>query len=625
MIEFPQLTIRFIEVNKGEHLTTVFERENFELNAVPANCILDKTLPGLGATYSEIIAQRHSIIIEPNVPVIVGKSKSHKGLLAVYEGCKEKEIENYLLNPKIKYKKILCTPEGYMKLKRVADDNDVNLYSDYFCLYDECEKITQDIDYREEISLPMNDFFLYERKAFVSATPLKLRNPNFQTQNFTILKVKPTFDFIKNLNLITTNNYENTIIRLLDNLKGSECICVFMNSTNGINKLINHLEQNGETDYKAFCSKKSEIKFKERAITQSYENLDLPLAKYNFFTSRFFSAVDIHSLKKPDIIIVTDLTEAKHSRIDPFTNTIQIYGRFRDTFEDGTKFNSLTHVTNYGAFKDLLNEDEIDNYIATSREIYEQLKDRAEQAENKGAKEALQDSLNGCSYSRFIDDSGEVNYFKIDNFFDDERVKGYYTTPESILTAYQETQHFTINHTNFLEFISDNDKFYYKKRKSKLERRKFLIQRLDDNYRSGRYTVAELTQAKADYLNIGDYKVQNETRYSIEAYEALGYEAIEQVNFQKTQIDRLLSKTQKETDKVKMFSQRVKKEIQAKFKENTVYDKTDLFAGFEEVFRKFGIISKINLLLIRKYFGADELKGKNDKGKVRLRLFEPDI
>ena len=152
-----------------------------------------------------------------------------------------------------------------------------------------------------------------------------------------------------------------------------------------------------------------------------------------------------------------------------------------------------------------------------------------------------------------------------------------------------------------------------------------MIQRLDDNYRSGRYTVAELTQAKADYLNIGDYKVQKETRYSIEAYEALGYEAIEQVNFQKTQIDRLLSKTQKETDKEKMFSQRVKKEIQAKFKENTVYDKVDLYAGFEEVFRKFGITTKVNLPLIRKYFGADELKGKNDKGKVRLRLFAPDI
>ena len=298
MIKFPQLPVRLIEVNKGEHLTTVFEREDFEHNAIPTNCILDKTLPGLGATFSEIEAKRHSVIIEPNVPVIVGKATAHEGLLAVYEGCSENDIENYLLDSKIKHKKILCTPEGYMKLKKVADDNEVNLYTDYFCLYDECEKITQDIDYREEISLPMNDFFLYEKKAFVSATPLRLRNPNFEKQNFTILKVKPTYNYIKEIDLITTNNYENTIIRLLDKLKESECICIFMNSTNGINKLINHIEHRGITNYKAFCSKKSELKFKERAITKSYENLHLPLAKYNFFTSRFFSAVDIHSLKK---------------------------------------------------------------------------------------------------------------------------------------------------------------------------------------------------------------------------------------------------------------------------------------------------------------------------------------
>jgi len=512
-----------------------------------------------------------------------------------------------------------------MKLKKVADDNKINLYANYFCLYDECEKITQDIDYREEITLPMNDFFLYEQKAFVSATPLKLRNPNFLEKNFNLLKIKPTYNYIKKIDLITTNNYENTTIRLFENLKGNECICVFMNSTNGINKLINYLEQNGITDYKAFCSKKSELKFKERAITKSYENLDLPLAKYNFFTSRFFSAVDIYSLKKPDIIILTDLTEAKHSRIDPLTNTIQIYGRFRDTFEDSTKFNSLTHISNYGVFVDLLNINEIEAYISTSHAVYEQLKDRVEKTESKGAKEALKDSLAGCSYMRFIDENGKINYFKIDNFLDDERVKGYYSTPQSLLSAYQETQHFDIKHTNFLEFISDTDKLTYKKRKSRLERRKFLIQRLDDNFRSGRYTNEELTQGKADYLNIGDYKVQKETKYSIEAYDALGYEAIEQANFQKTQIDRLMCKTEKENNKEKMFSPEVKMALCAKFNENSEYDKTELFKGFEEVFRKFGITKKIGLTLIGKYFGVLELKGQKDKGKVRLMLFAPDI
>ncbi len=630
MKEIPKLESKVIKVNNDEHLTTVFKREKFELNAIPTNCIFDKTLPGLGATYSEIKAKRHSIIIEPNVPVILGKAEKDNRLLAVYEDCREEEIESYLLNSNIKYKKILCTPEGYLKVKKAADKRRVNLYKDYFCLYDECEKITQDIDYRDAISLPINDFFLYTGKAFVSATPLKLRNPNFAQQNFYILKVKPNYDYKKTITLITTNNYENSIIKLLEDMKDRECICVFMNSTNGINKLINHLEQKGISNYKAFSSKKSEVKFKERAISQSYEKLNLPLAKYNFFTSRFFSAVDIHSVKKPDIIIVTDLTEARHSRIDPFTNTIQIYGRFRDKFDNGEKFNSLTHITNYTDLEKRLNEEDIESYISTAHKNYTQLKEQIEQTENRGKKEALQDDLTKSVYNRFIDDDGNINYFKIDNFFDDERVKGYYFNPFAFLEAYKETEHFDIIHIDNIDTVSDKDKLSYKKQDSRLKRRKFLIQRLDDIYRSNRYTPQQLELAKADFLNIGDYKVQDETRYAIDAYERLGYEAIEQVDFKKTSIDKLLEKARKTEEESKMFSSDVKKAIIAKFKENTIYDRTELFEGFEEIFRKYGITQKVGLTLIKRYYLAKELKGKDDKGKddkpkIKLDFFAPEI
>lgn len=41
---------------------------------IPSKCVINKVLPGLGATHTEITAKRHSIIIEPNVPV--GKSSS---------------------------------------------------------------------------------------------------------------------------------------------------------------------------------------------------------------------------------------------------------------------------------------------------------------------------------------------------------------------------------------------------------------------------------------------------------------------------------------------------------------------------------------------------------------------
>lgn len=46
-----------------QYLTDVLEQ-------IPTDVVLYKTITGFGATYSELKAARHSIVIEPNVPVI---------------------------------------------------------------------------------------------------------------------------------------------------------------------------------------------------------------------------------------------------------------------------------------------------------------------------------------------------------------------------------------------------------------------------------------------------------------------------------------------------------------------------------------------------------------------------
>jgi hypothetical protein len=404
------MEIRYLDISEGQWLTDVFEREGYNLDAIPTNCILDKTLPGLGATSSEISAKRNSIIIEPNVPVINGKCERDNKLLAVYEKTTDKKLEVYLQNDKIEFKKILCTPESYMRVKSKAEGLGIDIYNDYFCLFDECEKITQDIDYRELIALPIRDFFLFRNKAFVSATPLDLRNPEFSANGFFKLKIRPDYPFIKKIDLIITNRYDKTVIEKLEELKDSSSVCVFLNSTNGINKLVNHLESKGIKDYKAFCSRKSVLKNNERAI-KSYEDLDLPLAKYNFFTSRFFSAVDIFTDKKPDILILTDLNEAKYSKIDPATNTIQIYGRFRNAFSDGNKFNSLTHITNIDEDESVLNDLEIASYIEEAEIVYNALKKRLLKVTNKAKQLLLTDDLNAVTYNRFLNPDKTKNYF----------------------------------------------------------------------------------------------------------------------------------------------------------------------------------------------------------------------
>lgn len=171
------MEIRELSISKNQWLSKVLPINEQGKRFIPTNCILDKTLPGLGATSSEILAERNSIIIEPNVPVITGKCEKDKRLLAVYEKTTDKQIEAYLLNKKIEFKKILCTPESYMRVKSKAEDLGIDIHKNYFCLFDECEKITQDIDYRESISLPINDFFFIQRKGFCFCHSFGFKKP----------------------------------------------------------------------------------------------------------------------------------------------------------------------------------------------------------------------------------------------------------------------------------------------------------------------------------------------------------------------------------------------------------------------------------------------------------------
>ncbi len=616
---------RTIKINKDQYLTDVFKDEGYEFNAIPANCILDKTIPGLGATYSEIVAKRNSIIIEPNIPVILGKTEGKKELLAVYEKTTDKQIKTYLANKKIEFKKFLCTPESYIKVRNIAADPEVvvNIYQDYFCLFDECEKITQDIDYRDLIALPIQDFFSFQNKAFVSATPLDVRDKRFVQKGFFKLKIDPQYEYRKDIELIVTNRYDKTVIEKLEELKDSECICVFLNSTNGLNKIINHIEQLGIKDYSAFCSSKSVLKFKDRAIKNSFENLELPLAKYNFFTSRFFSAVDFYVDKKPDIIILTDLNEAKYSRIDPVTNAIQIYGRFRNEFSDGKKFNSLTHITNVDETEIVLSIDDIELYLKEAENVYDALQDRHNNETEYAKKLLLSHDLTKITFSKFLNKDKSKNYFAVDNFYDDERVKGYYLSAENLEAAYFATDHLIPHLEVKNELVGDRQLLRYKRLRSNIESRKLIVEILDS------LNDREVESSVIDYAmnEFRKHEIREKAEVAnhiIDAYEKLGGEAIRNVDFKKTRIDALLNNFEKEQNHKKMFSLEVRDAINSKLSEHTEYLLADTIDAIKDVFNVYGITAKVNLPTIKKYFGADKLKGKGKEGYILLRKFQPD-
>ena len=232
--------IYYIHLEKGQYLGDV-------LPEIQPNIILNKTVTGCGATTLEIKSKRHSIIIEPNVPVILGKKKKHPEICPVYEAVSIDDIKSYLRTKLIGgYAKIVTTPEGFKKKVLVAIDNVEGFTrNSFFLLFDECEKLVQDVNYRDTICIPMDDFFEFERKAIVSATPIMPSDPRFEEQGFPMLKVCPSYDYKHNIRLCVTNRPRFALERMIRSelLRGNKRkLCVFLNHIGTIKSIIKKLD-----------------------------------------------------------------------------------------------------------------------------------------------------------------------------------------------------------------------------------------------------------------------------------------------------------------------------------------------------------------------------------------------
>ncbi|MDH6355990.1 hypothetical protein M2132_002341 [Dysgonomonas sp. PH5-45] len=613
-----------VPINKGEWLTTALKNKGYP--NIPTNTILKKTLPGLGATYMEIndkISKRHSIIIEPNVPVILGKTKDKPELLAVWEKCTEAKIKKYIRDKDIKYKKILTTPEGYKKVRKAITDvwgEDI-YYSTFFCLFDECEKLIQDVDYRNSIAQPINDFFRFTNKAFVSATTLNMTHPEFENLNFKILEVKPTYDYKKDLDLIITNTYETEILKKFKELKDSECICIFLNKTDSIDKLIHTQELEDES--KVFCSDKSVKKLKEKGYKNVSDTIEFPLAKYNFFTCRFFSAVDIEIKQKPDILILTNLYDANHTMIDPFTEAIQIYGRFRKNKKyhgEENPFNSITHITNFDPHLKIKTREEIDSEIEAKKRNYNLLNDSITDQTTDIEKQIILRDIGLLSYSELLDENGNYNYFSQDNLYNEERVKGYYSDPQLLLQAYQDTNHFNINSIIYdAPFSIDFDILEMKKLKSAKEKREQIINNLERLIHQKEINPNFDIEPFKERFRREEITNKETGDFIIDCFDYLGKKEIERIGY--TQVSKLktaLNKAKAEQKQKDLFLP-IQDEIKKVYNIEDTPTKDDTKLLIEELYRLNGIDIKVTQTTIKLYC---KTASSNDKKPPIYRIKE---
>lgn len=499
---------------KTQYLTEV-------LPEIPTNTILYKKLTGLGATYGELKADRDSIILEPNVPVIKGKCKDPKhakdNLMGVYENVTVDSIVKYLQASKEKHIKLLSTPESFSKIKAAFEEIDRDIYSTCYLLFDECHKIVKDVDYRENITLPFDDFFMFENKGLVSATPLDFTDPRFFKQKFQIMEVQPHFEYAQPLNLYHTNNVLQELKKRIGNTK--KPIFLFINSTETIYSIMNKLDILEQST--VFCAYNSVKNLKDKKFSQVYSDWDATkMNKYNFLTSRFFNALDIELDFQPEVFIVTDVTMATQSIIDPFTDTIQIIGRFRNGIA------SASHITNTDYKFQVRSKKQLQFRINVFEENYKMLKAYHDNATSDELRDAVKAILNNHPLTPLLNTDGTKNWFKIDNYLAENLVQGYYNSFNELVKNYKQCKSFKLNYESQAYKLSDTERLKRENKSLSIKAKR-------------REIVEQLEMLKGDETSIAMEHKRELIRtdaFIVQAYDELGKAKIEELKYSQPKI-----------------------------------------------------------------------------------------
>ena len=547
-----------IYIKNGQRLSDVY-------SIIEPNTILCKFLTGIGATHLEITASRHSILIEPNIPPIKGKCANPQyksyNLFGVIQKVSIDDVSNYLdktLRSK-KYIKILTTPESFSKVKAAFEDCGIDLYSTCFLLMDECHKFIQDVDYRENITLPVDDFFCFNDKAFVSATPIIPSDPRFEEQRFTFVNVVPNYikgrpltevyhfpdkateSLYKDMTttvgmpltelnherLKVTQVYTNNVLEAVkkwikikenkDEVNAtSHPFCFFINSTNIIHQLIVKL---GILDRSTvFCAEKSVKKLQESGFKNAFEDWSVEhINTYMFFTSRFFTALDIEMDVAPHLVFVSAPLIANSTMIDPVTDVRQAIGRFRNGIADAA------HIANVSkdAFPDR-NIDEIKEYITAMRGAYDTINTLYKDATNEIVKETYKSALNALPYNRFIR-NGQKDYFAIDNYIHQEIVRSCYHSQANLSDRYAAAGCFETCWTEKFYFQYDDSYrlSLHQEGKSKRAIRMEIVAILD------KLSKEEDSEAKKSQIA----ELRQKDAFIVDAYTLIGKEEIEQCKY----------------------------------------------------------------------------------------------
>ena len=508
-------------LNKDQYLSDVIRQ-------IPTNSIISKRIPGCGATTLELNTYRNSIILVPNVPVINSKCQKYKNLLGVYEKVTVGEIAQYLHEHKLY--KIMTTPESFPKVKKACELCDLNIYTDFFLLDDECHQLIKDVDYRADIVLPMDDFFQFEHKALVSATPIKFSDPRFK--DFKTIEISAEYDYQQKIQVVHTYSIARTVREYLENHKNNK-VCIFFNSVDGIYSIMKQFGMlNNATVY---CAPKSRTKLKsEHDFTNAYNVWSAKTMKqYNFFTGRFYTAFDLELDYKPDLLMITDPHLSPYTMLDVDTDCIQICGRFRNGIS------SATHI--YRTDEEIVakTRDELEWEISAHEYAYNTIQTFYNSSDSRESRFAFGEALETLPFRKYLYPNLTKNWFAIDNAINEKLVESRYKYRGQVKLWYNDC-HFFIPTFEDKPYGKNDEKLkIVEAGRSTKDKRRRMVQFL-----------SELENPDSEYAMDFINEIRKIDPFIVEAFELLGRKRIEELEYNQRAIAEEMILVQRKGNKV---------------------------------------------------------------------------
>ena len=565
------------------------------MHEIPTNCILSKRIPGCGATTLELRAKHNSIILVPNVPVINSKCQKDKNVLGVYEKIDEQKIVEYLKSHQ-QYK-IMTTPESFPKVKNACELCGLDIYKDFFLLDDECHQLIKDVDYRADIVLPMDDFFQFEHKALVSATPIKFSDPRFK--DFKTIEISAEYDYQQKIQVVHTYSIARTVREYLENHKNNK-VCIFFNSVDGIYSIMKQFGMlNNATVY---CAPKSRTKLKsEHDFTNAYNVWSAKTMKqYNFFTGRFYTAFDLELDYKPDLLMITDPHLSPYTMLDVDTDCIQICGRFRNGIS------SATHI--YRTDEEIVakTRDELEWEISAHEYAYNTIQTFYNSADSRESRFAFGEALETLPFRKYLYPDLTKNWFAIDNAINEKLVESRYKYRGQVKLWYNDCHFFIPTFEDRPYNKHDEGLRIVAAARSTKDKRRRMVQFL-----------SELEDPDSEYAMDFINEIRKIDPFIVNAFELLGKDKIEGLEYNQRAIAEEMILAQRKGNKVV-------RQIKNSFTVGRAYTNDYITKELKRIFDMVHIHPEkpIKGSMINDYFQTTDWRSKKSRG---YRLVSPII